>query len=187
MQRSFLAAVLALSLALPLAAEAQSFRCVGKDGKKHYGQSMPPQCVGQPAEQLNAQGLVVRRIDPQASADERAKKETDEADRKKQAAQAKDQGRRDNALLATYASEKDVELSRARALEDNNRVARELEGRIADLRKKRAAPGADAKGIDMELKTQEDLLAGRKKETERINARYDDDKKRYAEITKRGK
>ena len=77
------AAVLIAGLALaPLAADAQSFRCTGKDGKKYYGSSIPTQCVGQPVEQLNAQGMVVKRFDAQASAAERAKKVADEEDRK---------------------------------------------------------------------------------------------------------
>ena len=38
--------------ALPLAAEAQSYRCVGKDGKKYYGQSVPPACLGMPGDTL---------------------------------------------------------------------------------------------------------------------------------------
>ena len=88
--------VIAIALAaLPFAAEAQSFRCVGKDGKKYYGQSVPPQCVGLPVEQLNAQGLVIKHIDAQATADERAKKEAEEADRKKREAISKDEGRRE--------------------------------------------------------------------------------------------
>ncbi len=172
-------------LALPFAADAQSYRCVGADGKKHYGQSVPPQCIGQVVELLNAQGAVIRRMDPQASSDERAKKEADEAERKKREAQAKDQGRRDHALLNTYASEKDVDSARARALESNEKQVQELESRIAALKKRRAAPKEDVKGIDMELKVQEDQLALRRKESEKINARYDEDKRRYAELTKK--
>ena len=46
-----IAAALAAAFALaPLAAEAQSYRCTGKDGKKYYGQAVPPQCLGQPVE-----------------------------------------------------------------------------------------------------------------------------------------
>ena len=85
------ATLAAAVLLAPLAAWAQgqlqpgqSYRCVGTDGKKYYGQSVPPQCVGQVVEQLNAQGLVVKRIDAQATADERAKKEA-EAEAKKKA------------------------------------------------------------------------------------------------------
>ena len=183
MLRIFLVITIA---ALPFAAEAQSYRCVGKDGKKYYGQSVPPQCVGLPVEQLNAQGLVIKHIDAQATADERAKKEADEADRKKREAVSKDVGRRDRALLATYTSDKDVDDARTRALEGNRTQVIEVEAKIAALKKRRSAPNEDVKGIDIDLKAQESLLAAKKKETDSINARYDDDKKRYAELTKKG-
>ena len=183
MLRIFLVITIA---ALPFAAEAQSYRCVGKDGKKYYGQSVPPQCVGLPVEQLNAQGLVIKHIDAQATAEERAKKEADEADRKKREAVSKDVGRRDRALLATYTSDKDVDDARRRALEGNRTQVIEVEAKIAALKKRRSAPNEDVKGIDIDLKAQESLLAAKKKETDSINARYDDDKKRYAELTKKG-
>ena len=177
-----LAALLAL---VPFAAQAQSYRCVAKDGKKYYGQSIPPQCAGAPVEQINAQGAVIRRIDPQATGDDRAKREAEEAERKKQAALAKDQGRRDQALLATYASEKDVEDMRSRALENDQRLLNDIEKRIASLRQQRASGKGDPKVVDIELKGHEDLLANKKKEVAAINAKYDEDKKRYLELTGR--
>ena len=172
---------------LPLAAEAQSYRCVGKDGKKYYGQSVPPQCAGQPIEQLNEQGLVVKKIDAQATADERAKKEADDVERKKREAVSKEEGRRDRALIATYTSEKDVLDARARALEGNRQQVIESEAKIAVLKKRRATPNEDISSIDVELKAQEGLLAAKKREADAINARYDDDRKRYVELTKKGK
>jgi len=176
------AAVLALA---PLVADAQTtYRCVGKDGKKYYGQSVPPECTGVVVEQLSAQGTLMKRIDPQASANELAKKQAEEAEQKKRAAIAKEQGRRDQALLATYASEKDIEDVRHRALEGNQRFASELEGKIAALKQRRASAKDDGRSTDEELRTQESLLASRRKEAEAINAKYDEDKKRYLELTK---
>ena len=180
------AALILAIAALPLAAQAQSFRCVGKDGKKYYGSTVPSQCLGQPVEQLNDRGIVIKRIDAVASADERAKKDVEEADSKKRAAVAKEQGRKDTALLASYTSEKDIEIARARALENNQQAVKELEGRIDALRKRRAAPKEDIPAIDADLKVQEGALASRKKEADAINARYDEDKKRYIAI-KQGK
>ena len=181
------AAALAAGLALaPLAAQAQSYRCIGKDGKKYYGQSVPAQCAGLPIEQLNAQGVVVKKIDAHATADERAKKEAEEIDRKKREAQSKDEGRRDRALMATYTSEKDIEFARERALENPRQGVKDAETRIAALNKRRSAPNEDAKAIDAELKVQEGVRASRKKEIDAINARYDEDKKRYIAI-KQGK
>jgi len=180
--------VLAFSLlALPFAAEAVSYRCVGKDGKKYYGQSVPAECLGQPVEQLNDQGLVVKHIDPAASAAEREKKVAEEAERKKREVLAKEQGRKDNALLSSYTSEGDIDAARGRALEDNLKSTREVEARIAALKKRRGAPGEDVKGIDTELAAQQSLLDAKRKEAAAINAKYDEDKQRYIEITKRGK
>ncbi len=174
-------------LALPFAAQAQSFRCVGSDGKKYYGSSVPPQCLGRPVEELNAQGMVSKRFDAAASADERAKKEAEDADRKKREAISKEQGRKDNALLASYTSEKDIEAARGRALEGVLKATAEVEERIAALKKRRGAPNQDVKTIDVDLKAQEGLLAVKRKEMDSINTKYDEDKKRYIEITKRGK
>ena len=171
--------------ALPLAAAAQSYRCVGTDGKKYYGQSVPPQCLGQPIEQLNAQGLVVKKIDALASADARAKKEAEEAERKKREAVSREEGRRDRALLATYTSEKDVDDARTRALEGNRQQTKEVEARLADLKKRRTA--ANAASIDTEQKAQEGLLAAKRKEADAINHRYDDDRKRYVDLTRKAK
>jgi hypothetical protein len=179
------ALLFALAL-LPAAVLAQSYRCVGNDGKKYYGQSVPPQCIGQPVEQLDARGVVVKHIDPVGSADERAKKAADEEERRKQAAAVKEQGRRDNALLASYTSEKDIEIARARALENPQQAVKDAEGRIAALNKRRGAPNEDAKSIDTEIKAQQGVIAARKKDIDAINARYDEDKKRYIAI-KQGK
>jgi hypothetical protein len=200
------ALVIAIAIAaLPMAAEAQSYRCVGKDGKKYYGQSVPPQCQGLPVEQLNAQGLVVKKFDAQASADERAKKEVEETDRKQREATAKEEGRRNRALLATYTSESDVEASRGRAIAGTQGAVKEIEGKIAGLKKRQAdlarelgamqdknSPAAarakeDIKNAEIDLKAQEGLLATKKKEADAINARYDDDRKRYVELTRKEK
>jgi hypothetical protein len=173
--------------ALPMAVQAQSYRCTGKDGKKYYGQSVPPQCAGLPIEQLNAQGMVVKKIDAQATADERAKKEAEDADRKKREAASKEEGRHDRALLATYTSEKDIEDARGRALAGNRQQVAESEARIAALRKRRAVPNEDVKSIDIDLKAQEGLLEVKRKEADAINARYEGDRKRYVELTRKGK
>ena len=199
-----IAAALAAGFALaPLAAQAQSYRCVGKDGKKYYGQSVPMECLGQPVEQLNAQGLVVKRFDAAASAAEREKKAAEEEERKKREAVSKEEGRRNRALLATYTSEKDIDQARARALKDNEGAVKDIEKRIGGLQTRLAEqkkeldfysgknkPPAkladDIRNTEFDITTQQDLLAAKKKEVDQINAKYDDDKKRYTELTKGG-
>jgi len=197
-----ISAVLAASLMiLPFAADAQSYRCVGKDGKKYYGQSVPPACLGQPVEQLNAQGMVIKRFDAAASGAEREKKAAEDEERKKREAISKEEGRRNRALLATYTSEKDIDQARARALKDNEGAVKDIERRIGGLKTRLAElkkeldffsgknkPPAkladDIRNTEFEIKTQEELMATKKREVDQINARYDDDRKRYLELTR---
>jgi hypothetical protein len=198
------AALLIAVIALPMAAEAQTYRCVGKDGKKYYGSTVPTPCLGQPVEQLNAQGLVTKRFDAAASAAEREKKAADDEERKKREVVSKEEGRRNRALLATYTSDKDIESARARALKDNEAAVKDVEQRIDALKKRlgelkkesnanagKGQPPAklasDISSAEFDIKTQEDLLAAKKKDVSTINARYNDDKKRYGELTKGGK
>lgn len=175
-------AVLAVLSLTPLASEAQSYRCVGKDGKRYYGSAVPPACHGQPIEELNSQGTVVKRIDPHGAAKERLAKQNEETKKREQEAAARETARRNNALLATYTSEKDIEDARARALVGNTKAIREAETRIEALRKGGAAQ--DAKASEDEIKALENLVDVKKREADAINTRYDEDRKRYVELTR---
>jgi len=210
MFRTLLIAGCALLMA-PLAAQAQvTYRCTGSDGKKYYGSTIPPQCFGRLVEQLNSQGLVVRRIDPEAEEKARAEKEASSEKNEKEEAASREETRRSRALLATYTSERDIEDARRRALEDNERAVQDVESKIEALKKRRAGyekelefykdgtdkkakagPPAkltnDIRNSDIDLKAQEDLLAAKKKEVAVINTKYDQDKKRFAELSRRAK
>lgn len=197
-----LAALAAVALALPASdAHAQSYRCVGKDGKKYYGQTIPRACIGQPVEQLNAQGLVIRRIEPQLSAEERAAKDAEAQKKREEAAAAKEEQRRVRALLATYTSLKDLEDARTRALAENDKAIIEVDQRIDTIKArqkkqekelefykgKNKAPAKlaqEIKDAQVDLEAQQGLRDVKKKEVAAINAKYDEDKARYIELTK---
>jgi len=202
-------ALLAVAALMPLAAHAQpkeqyTYRCTGKDGKKYYGQTIPQACLGMPLELINKQGLVVKRIDPEGDEKARLAKEA-ELEKKREMERAQlDTQRRNRALLATYTSEKDIEEARQRALRENQKQAQELEGQVDGLRKRiersskeleSKAGGKEVKLIErlkdeinvaqLDLKAKETLLTAKKKEVEGINARYDEDRKRYKEAVSR--
>jgi hypothetical protein len=191
-----------VALAQPKIDGVMTYRCTGKDGKKYYGSSIPDACVGKPVEIINKQGLVVRRIDPEG--DEKAKQEKEaEAARKLAEENAnKEAQRRTRALLATYTSEKDIEDSRARDLRNHEKGVLEVQKRIDDIRKRQAQfqreldlfktsgkgePPARLKdeinNAAIDLKAQQTLLDAKKKEAVAINARYDEDKRRFKEAT----
>jgi hypothetical protein len=201
-------AMLAALMIAPLAAQAQvTYRCTGTDGKRYYGSTIPMQCVGRVVEQLNAQGLVIRRIDPEGEEKEREAKAAAAAKAKDEEAATREESRRNRALLATYTSERDIDDTRARALADNRDVVQQMETKIDALKKRRAGFDKelefyqDKKGsakpptklledintVDLDIKAQQDLLAAKKKDVDVINAKYDQDKKRYLQLTRRPK
>jgi hypothetical protein len=200
--------MLAALMIAPLAAQAQvTYRCTGTDGKRYYGSTIPMQCVGRVVEQLNAQSLVVRRIDPEGEEKEREAKAAAAAKVKEEEAATREESRRNRALLATYTSERDIEDARARALADHRSAVQDVETKIDALKKRRAGfdkelefyqdkkggtkPPAklldDINAVDLDLKAQQDLLMVKKKDVDVINARYDQDKKRYIQLTRRPK
>jgi hypothetical protein len=200
--------IVAALMMTPLAAQAQiTYRCTGMDGKKYYGSTIPMQCMGHPVEQLNAQGMVVRRIDPEGEQKEREAKAAAAAKLQEEENANREESRRNRALLATYTSERDIEDARTRALEDNRNAIQQVETRIDALKKRRAGydkelefyqdkkgntkPPAklleDIDSVDGDLKVQQGLLSAKKKEVDAINAKYDQDKQRFIQLTRRTK
>jgi hypothetical protein len=200
-------ATAALILA-PLAAHSQStpgqltYRCVGKDGKKYYGSTVPTACLGQPIEQLNTSGMVVKRINPEGDEKERVEKEAEAKKKREAEAAAREAARRNSALLATYTSEQDIDDARSRALTENEKALRDVELRIDAIKKRQASyekelefykgdnkPPArledDIRDAAVDLQAQENLLVAKKKDVDNINAKYNGDKKRYRELTGR--
>jgi hypothetical protein len=189
-----------------LRAQARSYRCVTKDGRKHYGSTVPPQCQGERIEALSAQGTVLFRIEAPLTAEEKAAKAAEErkaaeaaAARAEEQRKAQVQARRDQALLQTYTSESDIERVRQRALADNRAAAGQVQVRIDQLKKRQAELAKesakystsdmpakllqDTRAVSYDLTLQEQLLETRKKEAAEINARYDEEKRKYRELT----
>ena len=206
MKRPVAVLATAALIATPLVALAQSktdqhtYRCTGHDGKKYYGSTIPNACLGRPLELINKQGLVVKRIDPEGDEKARLAKEAEAEKKREHEAATKEAQRRNRALLATYTSEKDIEESRARDLRNHERGVQEVQKRIDDIKKRQAQFqkeldlfASSGKGeppsrlkeeitnAEIDLRAQQTLLDAKKKEAVGINARYDEDKRRYKE------
>jgi hypothetical protein len=189
-----------------LQSQVRSYRCVTKAGRKYYGSTIPPQCHGELVEALSAQGTVLLRIEPPLTEAEKAAKAEEER-KEAEAAGAKAeeerkaqlQARRDQALLQTYTDESDIERVRQRALADNGAAAAQVQARIAELKRRQAELAKEAakftesdmpaklrqdvRVVDYDLELQERLLETRKKEAAEINARYDEEKRKYRALS----
>jgi hypothetical protein len=188
-------------------AQAKSWRCVAKDGRKYYGATIPPQCMDVATEALSAQGMVIGRIEAPLTPEQRAARDAAakenaaaEAARLEAERAAAVQARRDRALLQTYADERDIEMVRRRAIADNQAASAQVEARIALLKRRQEALAREAaaikaggkarenfeqdvKAVAYDLQLQQQLLESRKREADAINARYDEELRKYRELT----
>jgi hypothetical protein len=194
--------VFAILLALAVApASAQSGpikKCVDSKGKTYYTQTPPPECLGKEVEDLSKQGNVIRRQEAMLTPEQLAAREAEEKRKKEAEAQAKEEKRKNQALLNTYATEKDIEDGRKRALDQAEQATKEIQKHIAESKKRAKALEAekefyakkpmpkklqdDIRNNEADIQLQESSLAGRKKELDEINAKYDEDLRRYREL-----
>ena len=196
MQFVTLASLLALGAAT---AQAHMYKCTDSKGKPYYTDRPPAECTGKEMDELSNQGMVVKKREAALTPEQRAARDAEEKRKSQEALAAKEQNRKNQALLNTYASVKDIEDGRQRALKQSLQAEKEIEKRIDDANKRAKKLAADKefyakkpiprklqddiKDNQIDLKSQQDALAAKKKELSEINAKYDEDKRRYLELT----
>jgi len=192
----------ALLAALPASAQRLYKYTDPATGKTVYTERLPTEAAGKANEQLNRQGTVVKREGPAPTAEELAARETDRKRKLDEEAAAKEEKRKNQALLNTYATEKDIDEARGRALQVNDEAIKDAERKLAEAQKRQKLLASEAEffqkkpmplqlkldiqGNQAALKTHGDLLDAKRKETASINAKYDEDKRRYLELSKGG-
>jgi len=183
----------------PAAAQERMYKCVDARGKVYYTQVPPPECLGRDTQELNKSGTLIRKnpaamtpAQEQAREAERRKKLEDEE-------RSREERRKNLALLNTYSSENDIEEARARSLAETQGAIADTERRIEGAQKRHKELEAEKEfyvkkpmpfklkqeiaNNEIEIKNQIVLLDAKKKEISTINAKYDEDKRRYIELT----
>ncbi len=193
--RLFLGLLLSVAM-LPV--QAKMYRWVDAQGNVHYTDALPPNSASQGNAELSKTGNVVNKTE---SAEERAKRLQAEAEAAERSKIAQEQARRDRALLATYANEKEIDLALNRTLEHYQLAIESANSRMkqvlpvmTDLGKKvraaskggKSAPKHlqeqyDAKRDEVEqithvINTNEDAMAG-------ARMRFEQDKERFRVLT----
>lgn len=194
-------------LALTLAAgpvEAQKvYRWVDKNGQVHYGDKIPPEYASQDRDVLNKSGMKVGS--EQATGTPEAIRAREEAERAKAA--AAEQARRDRMLLQTYQNTEEIELLRARRLDQIDAQLTIQEQSLANLKQRRteqmrqaaryaprstkpdAPPLPEGLAADLEqsasdIRVQEANLQKKREEREAVNRQFDEDVRRFKELRK---
>jgi len=196
--------VLAVLGALPAHA---AFKCKDEKGVTHIGDTPPAACASVMMYEVTPSGTILRSIEPTPTG-EQLKAKLEEAARAREAAKAAaEQRRKDLALLSTYSTEKDIDVSRdlnLKPIEGRIKSARdrtaavdkheqELEaemefykaGKSTKAAKAREAPAqlkADLERTKHEKSTLASSIASYEKEMQEVRERYDTDKKRWLEL-----
>ena len=203
MSRKLPLSFLLLALAANTVSAAGEFYCCPDpaSGRRICGDSLPEQCRGRGYRILDSGGNVIKEVGPPLTLEQKAELAL-EARRKKQVEDAaREQRYRDQALLDTYATPKDIDLAQSKAESDVNLAIQDTQARINEAHDKRKKFEAEAefykkkpmpadltkelRTLEHEIKIQQELLEVKKREFDTIKAKYDADRKRYNEVTKR--
>ncbi|MDP2784037.1 MAG: hypothetical protein Q8O38_05520 [Sulfurimicrobium sp.] len=176
-------------------------KCVDDKGRVYYGDSIPAEVLDKcrTSSELTSKGMEKKKT-RYLTEEERKAQEGAAAQQKLDAEKALEQKRRDRALLDTYSDEKEINLSRDRNLQatqaqiDGSQMrAKSTQGRFAELRKqadrfnknKKPIPAwlsEELKSAENELGTSNETVAKWQQEYKSIQARFEEDKKRFREL-----
>jgi hypothetical protein len=182
-------------------AASSIFCCNNEAGRQVCGDVLPPACYGRAYRELGYAGRTARTVEAPLTGEQRAQRAAEEQRRSEQERLLNEQRRKDQALLNTYGSEKDIEIMRSRAERDLAAAIKAAQERIAEIRrqrkkfedeaefyKKRQLPADVAKGLrdaDQEIRAQESVIDSKKKDLDAIRLKYDEDLRRFVELSKR--
>jgi chromosome segregation ATPase len=109
--------ILVIAMAALAPSAHATYKCVDENGRTHIGDTPPPGCANVPLYEMSRSGAVLRRIEPTPTT-EQLKAREEQAKRQREAEQAAAaQKRKDDALLSTFASEREFDTARDRNIE----------------------------------------------------------------------
>ncbi|MGE5094887.1 MAG: DUF4124 domain-containing protein [Betaproteobacteria bacterium] len=198
----------ALIVALLFApAAGAAYKCVDERGLTHVGDTPPSGCANVVMYEVTTNGHILRRIEPTPTPEQLRVLEEQQRRKREADKLAAEQKRKDSALLATFASEKEFDTARERNIEPLNgrirsaqdrikavderlaKIDEELEFYKAGGKRKNSKPVEVPHNLVTEqerLRQEKHTLAGNiaatQKEIQAQRDRFDADKKRWVEL-----
>ena len=109
---SLIVLLAALSAQAATPASGRFYCC---DGGRICGDALPEQCRGKAYRILDSSGNLLKEVGPPLTAEQKAQVAAEALRKKEQEEQAKEQRRKDQALLDTYATPQDIDLAQGKA------------------------------------------------------------------------
>lgn len=190
---------LACLLAAPTLAAGRMFCCTNAAGQQECGDTLPKACYARAYREIGESGLTQRNVEAPLTPEQRVQRAADEARARAEADARKEKLRKENLVLDTYGSEKDIEDARLRARTEVLRLIKLAQDQITQIRVKRKKMEDETKfyknkkypvelqqGLDdtsAEIKYQEAVIDAKNKELEAIRVKYDAERQRYIEAS----
>lgn len=186
--------------AFPPPGSAGTYKWVDDKGITHYGDTIPPEFKDKANSELSKRGITIKKTDQALTPEElRARAEAD-ARARQEDARLQEQRRRDQALLQSFTTERDIELKRDRDLQqielgiaNNQSVLKNAEKRLAENRARAQALANNGKPIPDGLKQDiendeseklrlERLIEQKRRELGAVREKYEEYQRRFAEL-----
>jgi len=180
------------------AARADTYKWTDDKGVTHYTDKMPAEQVNKASTVLDKQARPIKQIEPPPTPAQRAAKEAEDKRHEALTKSREEADRHDRALMQSFTSVEEIELSKARAvgtldsqLQSSHAYIAQLQSRRADVVAKKASYGQkpapetldrELTSIDVEVQRQKELVEARQQEKLQTVARYDTFTTRWREL-----
>jgi hypothetical protein len=196
------ASVLFATLVLAGAAPAMAntiYCCSDEHGRRSCGDTLPQACYGRAYREI-VDGIP-RDVSPSLTPEQKAKRDADARAKRDADRAALIERRRNQALLDSYASVDDIDYMRDRALAGIQRELKQGQQRYDELLKEKQQMAREAaaykngtvpdelsnkiRNNDKDIFDQQRLMDSKSQEMDDIRAKFEAEKQRYIELTKR--
>jgi len=177
------------------------YKWVDENGEIQYGDRVPPRYATMERSVINDQGRTVKVYEAPKSPEEKAEAQALAKQRAEEKKIAEQEAVRDHSLLSTYSSEEDmlmardskvasvetlIQLTKSR-LDSMQKRLNELTDEAAEFERsgKKLPEGLvnQMKNIKEQIENNDDFLKNKQTEKEQIASKFDEDIKRYRELT----
>lgn len=196
-------ALLLTVLATPAWSAAGELYCCTEptSGRRICADMLPQQCRGLAYRVFDRAGNPIRDVAAPLTAEQKAAAAAEAQRRKEEEEKRQEQRRIDQALLTTYASAEDIDMTQRKAEGDVRLTIQNATAKIGELQKSHRKLAEEAefykrktmpaeldtklRTVSHEIRLQQELIQLKRNELESIRAKYEGDRQRYYQLTGR--
>lgn len=182
----------AILLSSSFVSQAKMYKWVDEEGQMHFGDKIPPQYMVKAHDELNEQGVIVKRKGAAKTPEEKRDERRLAAEVKKQELIAKKKKQRDRVLLDTYTTERDLFVARDSRLDavgsqiqlatsiiaDSNKKLETMETQVESIKTRKREVPADLykriKNEKQQIETQTRVMKNHKIRRDKISEQFND-------------